>query len=267
MSGFSAEWLALREPADLRARDKDVLSGVATHFADRASLTIVDLACGTGATRRAVAPHVLCRQHWVMVDNNLSLLARAGNGPATPGCTSRTVPIDLVRDLEHALDGGPDLIVTSALLDLVSAEWLERLVLECAARRLPLYAALTYDGRVTFEPGDTFDSAVINALNRHQLRDKGFGPALGPTALNALRVSLKAAGYVAREGKSDWSIGPGERALQQAVLAGWARAAQELGDLSTQDVAAWLKRRLDLVSTGRASMRVGHGDVFAHPTA
>jgi len=265
MSGFSAEWLALREPADLRARDKDVLTSVATHFADRASLTIVDLACGTGATQRALAPHILCRQNWVMVDNNLSLLARAGAGQTQPGCTMRTIPIDLVRDLEHALDGGPDLIVTSALLDLVSAEWLDRLVLECAVRKLPLYAALTYDGRITCEPGDSFDGAVVNALNRHQLRDKGFGPALGPTALAALRESLKAAGYIMHEGTSDWVVSSNERALQQATLAGFAKAAHEMGDLSTQDVAGWLQRRLALVGGGRASLRVGHGDVFAHP--
>jgi hypothetical protein len=40
-----------------------------------------------------------------------------------------------------------DLITTSALLDLVSADWLERLTVEAAARRLPIYAALTYQGR------------------------------------------------------------------------------------------------------------------------
>ena len=61
-------------------------------------------------------------------------------------------PIDLVRDLELALDGPLDLVTTSALLDLVSQEWLERLVVEAAARRLPVYAALTYDGRIEFEP-------------------------------------------------------------------------------------------------------------------
>jgi hypothetical protein len=265
MSGFSPDWLALREPFDARARDTELLSSVAAHFADRASLTIVDLACGTGATRRAVAPHLLCFQNWVLVDNDLSLLARAADAPATNGCTVRTIPIDLVRDLEAALDGGPDLIVTSALLDLVSDEWLDRLVMECAVRKLPLYAALTYDGRVTFEPDDPFDAAMVNTLNRHQLRDKGFGPALGPTALPALRASCKAAGYEVREGTSDWAVGANDRDLQKAVLTGWARAAQETGDLSTKDIAGWLKRRLDLVTAGRSSLRVGHADVFAYP--
>lgn len=266
MSGFSAEWLALREPFDTRARNVDVLNGVAVHFSNRAALTIVDLACGTGATRRAMAPRLPHIQNWVLVDNDLGLLARAAETLTTDGSTVRTIPMDLMRDLEAALDGGPDLIVTSALLDLVSEEWLGRLVMECAVRKLPFYAALTYDGRMTIEPDDAFDSAMVSAFNRHQLRDKGFGPALGPTALPALRASCKAAGYALREGASDWSAGANDGAFQQAVLTGWARAAQETGELATNDIAGWLRRRLDLVAAGRASMRVGHTDVFAYPT-
>ena len=37
--------------------------------------------------------------------------------------------------LEAALDGPVELVTTSALLDLVSHEWLDRLVTEAAARR------------------------------------------------------------------------------------------------------------------------------------
>jgi len=51
--------------------------------------------------------------------------------------TVTTTLLDLARDLELALDGPLDLVTTSALLDLVSPEWLDRLVVEVAARRLP----------------------------------------------------------------------------------------------------------------------------------
>jgi predicted TPR repeat methyltransferase len=46
---FSAEWLELRGPYDLRARNPAVLAALAGAVADRASIAIVDLACGTGA--------------------------------------------------------------------------------------------------------------------------------------------------------------------------------------------------------------------------
>ena len=267
MTGFSADWLALREPFDQRAREANVLASVAAHFSDRASITVVDLACGTGATRRAIAGHLPRFQHWLLVDNDLGLLARANEVPRVDGCTLRTIPIDLMHDLEAALDGGPDLIVASALLDLVSEEWLDRLVLECAVRRLPLYAALTYDGRVTLDPGDPFDKRMIGAVNRHQRRDKGFGAALGPGAVDALRDACKAAGYAVREGQSDWTADIDDCDIQQAMLTGWAQAAREMEDITEGEVAGWLRRRVDLVMAGQASMRVGHSDVFAYPIA
>ena len=77
MSGFSAEWLALREPYDLRRATPTVLDAVAAAFRRPASIAIVDLACGTGSTLRALAPRLPARQDWRLVDNDLSLLARA----------------------------------------------------------------------------------------------------------------------------------------------------------------------------------------------
>ena len=61
-------------------------------------------------------------------------------------------------------------VTNSALLDLVSAEWLERLVVEAAVHKLPLYAALSYDGGVVLVPEDAFDAEIVSAVNRHQLK-------------------------------------------------------------------------------------------------
>jgi hypothetical protein len=267
MTGFSADWLALRERYDARARNAEVLAEVAAHFAHLPSLAIVDLACGTGATRRAIASHLPSPQHWRLVDNDLGLLARAAAMPTPVGCTARTLPVDLVHDLEAVLDGAPDLIVTTALLDLVSADWLERLASECAARWLPLYAALTYDGQVELEPADPRDASVIAAVNRHQTYNKGFGPALGPRAADALRARYEAVGYEVSEGRSDWIVAADDRNIQDAMLTQWARAAQETGEVATADVAAWFQRRRDHVVAGRATMRIGHRDLFARPMA
>jgi len=182
MSGFSAEWLTLREPYDLAARNAAVLDAVAAAFIEESSISVVDLACGTGATLRAIGPHLPPRQTWRLVDNDLSLLAKASALGRPPPVTVIAKPVDLVRDLELALDGPLDLVTTSALLDLVSAEWLDRLVVEAAARRLPVYAALSYDGRAGAEPRASLDAELLTGFNLHQQTDKGFGPALGPGA-------------------------------------------------------------------------------------
>ena len=115
MSGFSADWLSLREPYDLRARSTKVLAAVSAALAPLPALTIVDLACGTGSTLRALAPHLPAHQNWKLVDNDLGLLARAANA-SHPRARVTTTPIDLVRDLEAALDGPLDLVTTSGLL-------------------------------------------------------------------------------------------------------------------------------------------------------
>jgi len=86
MSGFSAEWLALREPYDGRARNRDVLESVVAAAAEAGNAVgVVDLACGTGSTLRALAPRLPPRQDWRLVDNDLSLLARAAAGKAVSG--------------------------------------------------------------------------------------------------------------------------------------------------------------------------------------
>ena len=265
MSGFSADWLALREPYDARARNRDVLDSVAAAAAAGDAVAVVDLACGTGSTLRAVAPRLPPRQDWRLVDNDLSLLARAAAGKAIPGIAVTRIPVDLARDLEAALDGRVNLVTASALLDLVSAEWLDRLVVEVAARRLPFYAALNYDGRVSFDPADPLDAAVIAAVNLHQQTDKGFGPALGPSAAEAAIARFQAADYAVVHGRSDWHLLPRDHGIQRDMLAGWAGAAREIGAVSLPDAAAWLTRRRDLLAAGRSTIKVGHVDIFARP--
>ena len=49
MSGFFADWLMLREPYDLRARNPMVLDAVADSLDPLSSVQVVDLACGTAS--------------------------------------------------------------------------------------------------------------------------------------------------------------------------------------------------------------------------
>jgi hypothetical protein len=266
MSGFSAQWLALREPYDLRARNAKVLAAVAAAFAGQPAVAVVDLACGAGASLRAIGSSLPPQQSWRLVDNDLGLLARSGALAQPPRLNVQSQAVDLARDLELALDGPLDLVTCSALLDLVSAPWLERLAVEAAARALPVYAALSYDGRATLEPSDPFDAAMVTAVNRHQRRDKGFGPALGPQAAALAAERFAAVGYSVVQGRSDWVFGPDDGAIQDAILAGWAMAARELSDVPLDRIAAWFTHRRELIADRRARLEIGHIDVFASPT-
>jgi hypothetical protein len=163
------------------------------------------------------------------------------------------------------LDGPVDLVTASALLDLVSEEWLQRLVIEAAARRLPLYAALSYDGRIEFSPTDPADSKIVAAINAHQRTNKGFGQALGPAAAGAAITNFERIGYIVVQGASDWTFGPRDREIQFEMLSGWAAAAREIGEMPLDDIVGWLSRRRDFVAAGQSSIRVGHVDFFARP--
>ena len=60
-------------------------------------------------------------------------------------------------------------------------------------------------------------------------------------------------------------IGPDDSVIQFEILAGWASAAREIGELSLADTVAWLTRRRDAAAAGRSTIRVGHVDIFARP--
>ena len=81
MTGFSADWLALREPADRRSRSASVLAATRL-WADRratpgCALRVVDLGAGTGGNLRCLAPHLAAPQAWTLIDDDLRLLALA----------------------------------------------------------------------------------------------------------------------------------------------------------------------------------------------
>jgi hypothetical protein len=263
MSGFSADWLALRERYDLAARNPTVLDAVAGAFLDRTSIAVVDLACGTGATLRAIGPHLPPQQSWRLTDNDLSLLARAAALGRPPHLAVAAKPVDLARDLELALESPLDLVTTSALLDLVSPEWLDRLIIEVAARQLPVYAALSYDGRVGVEPEVAGDHEVVAGFNRHQRTDKGFGPALGPTAAARAVERFEHFGYSVLRGPSDWVFEPADREIQGELFAGWAALAPLSTRLSEDEIARWLAQRRAHLTQGRSRLRIGHVDIFA----
>ncbi len=193
MSGFSADWLLLREPADHRARAPDLTEPLRRHLSAYHSVNVLDLGCGTGSNLRALTPALPAIQHWTLVDYDPALLdaARAATEAwqAEAALTDLTVDFrqaDLRADLDALLEADVDLVTAAALFDLVSEDWIERFVAGLAARRLPLYTVLIYDGGMRWDPAHPADGAITAAFNAHQRLDKGFGAAAGPNAALSL---------------------------------------------------------------------------------
>lgn len=287
MSNFGADWLAMREPFDHAARNRAVLGRVAAWARGRDPITITDLGCGTGANFRFLAPRLPpCRQRWLLIDHDPRLLEAAvtvtrrwarerGFRVAerddgldlsirdrrwSIGCCCRS----LVDEDDPVAYDGTDLVTASALLDLVSAGWFDRAISLIWQAGAAQYWTLTYDGRTVWSPSAPEDGRILDLFNRHQLGNKGFGPALGPGAAARLAATASTE-QRARCGPSDWTVGPDAASFQLAVVEGIARAATEAASGAGPEIRRWLETRRTAVAQGRSRLTVGHRDAFLPP--
>jgi hypothetical protein len=283
MSGFSADWLALREPVDHRSRSPELADVLARRFAGSGRLRVVDLGAGTGSNLRALAPRLAPLQDWHLVDDDPALVAVAIERLTAWADTADTIDgaltltkagvrirvtfraCDLAREIEAAIPAACDLVTASALFDLTSEAWMARLVDAVAARGATLFAALTYDGRDAFAPAHPLDAAVVAAFAGHMRRDKGFGVAAGPQAHAVLTAATRAAGYEIAERDSAWVLGPGDADLGRALHTGMAAAVAETGAVPFAALDAWTAFRRDVAARAGTRIVSGHTDLLAHP--
>ena len=255
VSGFSAEWLALREPADAAARSRAV-TAFAVQGLEAGGGRLLDLGGGTGANIRYLSNYVHASQNWTIVDDDAGLLAHA---PA--GALRRRADLNHVVD-DETMFRDCSLVTASALLDLVSERWLEQLITRCNLAGMAVLFSLNYDGRVRCEPNEPEDDEMRRLVNAHQRRDKGFGVALGPSAWTRAVELLSAAGYEVKQGQSDWDLRPADSAaLQRELITGWAHAASEMSPAAAAAFADWRDRRIAHVVARRSRIVVGHVDV------
>ena len=268
MGGFSADWLALREPSDARARSAALTTAVLDRLGGVTELRVLDLAAGTGANVRYLAGCLAGdrrSRHWLLVDNDAALLARA---PMHIGPDDRveTRQVDLAGAFEPAADNlcdGRDLVTASALLDLVSERWLQALARRCRDARAAVLFALTYDGGIRCSPEEPEDETVRDLVNRHQRIDKGLGPALGPEASELAAGAFAALGYEVQRARSDWRLAADVPELQNLLIDGWAEAAETMAPERAALIRDWRARRLAHVAAGRSCLTVGHEELAA----
>ncbi|HEX8665638.1 MAG TPA: class I SAM-dependent methyltransferase [Beijerinckiaceae bacterium] len=277
MSGFSADWLALRESADRRARNPELLARLKARFAGQSEIEVVDLGCGTGSNLRALAPHLPSRQAWTLVDHDPALLAAArerlsawADGAAEgellrlakdgAEVAVRFVEADLAGGVGALLAGRPSLVTAAALFDLVSPAWIEGFARAAAAAGAVFYTALSYDGTERWTPPHPAAPAMLAAFVAHQGRDKGFGPAAGPRATELLAQAFRGHGYTVLTAASPWRLDSEDAALMQALAQGTAAAVRETGTVPEETIRDWLDARLSATAC-----EIGHADLLAIP--
>lgn len=262
-----ADWLALREPADAAARSSELVEDLRHLVASADSTEIHDLGCGTGSMARWLAGHLGGPQHWVLHDRDEELLARAEQEAPKKAADGSAVTLEMRRgdvtrfgdtELAHA-----DLVTASALLDMMTADELTRLVDTCARAGCPALITLSVVGRADLSPADPLDQQVMAAFNAHQQRPTAAGRLLGPDAARAAVHRFNSRGLDVKVRPSPWRLGPELGALTTAWFTGWLSAAceqrPELRDLTS----AYARRRLSQAADGRLQVTVHHEDLLA----
>src|SRR3954466_12289350 len=280
-----SRWLALREPADFAARSATLADLAALRLDAADPVRVVDLGTGSGSNLRYLIDRLPPRQEWLLVDRDARLLTELGErmrGWATPRgyevgrdgnalivrregreCRIETREMDLGVLGDDEIVRGRHLVTASALLDLVSEEWLGTLAAQCRAHRCAALFALTYNGESQPVPREPEDDDIRLLMNRHQKTDKGFAPAAGPDATAAAARAFEAAGYEVQRERTNGVLGQESTELQRELIEGWARAALEIAPEQGGLIRDWLARRLEHLRQGRSHIVVGHEDLAA----
>ncbi|MES5099063.1 class I SAM-dependent methyltransferase [Agrobacterium sp. BA1120] len=263
MSGFDKDWLRLREPADRNARSVSLLDTFTQYLSMRPQpQTIMDIGCGTGSTYRSLSP-LVPGATWKLLDYEVALLDEAQR--QIGAAESVELHRQDLNHLEETLLDGVDIVTASALFDLCSAEFCNLFVEKLAARKIGLYAALNYDGKMEWTVPHPLDGQIVEDFNQHQRSDKGFGPALGPDASDHLSTLCRAQGFSVKTAESPWQLGPDMAQLQTDFLAGLQRPIHEIGNTDDDAFNEWLEFRLSHTDVEGSVCIVGHTDFLAVP--
>lgn len=284
-SQFEADWLALRESVDAAGRSQKLAQAAAAWLATRSNSKeegtayIADLGCGRGSNMQFLAPRFSGKQHWMLFDHDAGLLSEARqrvlklrDARGQP-ISAESHCVSLATLMHPALDNA-HLVTASALLDLVSREWIDALVSHCAKHRQGLLMAMSVTGEwcftdLQFGPLDNDeDRWLLDLFKTHQQRDKGLGNALGGDAHGELAHAFKQQGYRVSEADTPWQLkasDPTMRPLMHALISGWADAAAEQAPGAATRIDQWRGSRLRSVDEGSVGIWVGHRDLLALP--
>ncbi|WP_232376988.1 class I SAM-dependent methyltransferase [Micromonospora humida] len=296
-----ADWLRLREPADADARSGELVDllrarltgtgptagagtpglspageggpgmlvagvGSVTSLRGDRPWVVHDLGSGTGSMLRWLAPLLPGPQRWVLHDRDPGLLDRAGAavpvaGDGTPvevttrqGDITRLTPADLAD---------ADLVTASALLDMLTADEIARIVAACAGVGCPSLFVLSVVGRVRFDPADPLDAEVAAAFDAHQRRTVDGRVLLGPDAAGVTVAEFARHGMPVTVRETPWRLGPQRAELIVEWFDGWLEAAvAQRPDLADR-TARYARWRRAEAAAGRLTVTVGHDDLLA----
>ena len=265
----SPGWLGLREGADAAARAQELVGHLHRRLPSGGRRVIHDLACGSGAMGRWLAPLLTGPQRWILHDRDADLLALAAADLPGPAADAAAVAVETrlsdITQLGRNDLAGATLVTASALLDLLTRDELAALIHSCLGAGCPALLTLSVTGRVHFAPADQLDSRMAAAFDAHQRRMTPRGRLLGPDAVEAAVEGFRGLGAEVIVRPSPWRLGAAEAGLAVEWLTGWVGAACEQEAGLAADADLYRRRRLREAEAGRLAVTVGHADLLLLP--
>jgi hypothetical protein len=265
----SPAWLVLREPADAAARSAELAERLRQRLPTAGRLVIHDLGGGSGAMGRWLAPRLPGPQHWVVHDRDEALLELAAADPPGPAADGTAVTVetrcsDITRPPPDDV-AGASVVTASALLDMLTAEELARMLAAWSGNRRPMLLALTVVGRIALTPADARDARIAAAFDAHQRRTTAAGRLLGPHAVAAAVEELRETGAEVVVRPSPWRLDAGHAGLMAEWLDGWIAAACEQQPSLADEAGDYRDRRLEQAAAGELAVTVEHADLLVLP--
>ena len=265
-----AGWLALREAADAAARATELVEELRLYLTHDRVTEVHDLGCGSGSMARWLAPLLPGPQRWVLYDRDADLLPLAETDPPRGVLDGAPVSVETrhsdITRLDTAELARASLVTASALLDMMTADELDRFVTTCTEPGCPVLITLTVTGGVGLMPADPSDRLFAEAFNEHQRRSSPAGRRLGPDAFEAAVEGFTQRGREVLVRPSPWRLGPDSSALTKEWLAGWVGPACEQRPELEDVRPSYVRSRLAELADGRLTVTVHHEDLLVRPT-
>ena len=266
----SAEWLALREPADAAARAGDLVEHMRRQLPHAGRWVIHDLGCGTGAMGRWLAPLLPGPQHWVRARPGRGSAGDRRRPPPGPAADGAAVTLEAKHsDITRLHPGdlaGATLITASALLDLLTEDELAGLV--ALVRRTPgcpMLLTLSVVGRVELIPGGSAGSPRGCRLRRPPTPRDRAGPSARPGRRCAGWRGVRPTGAEVLVRPSPWRLGAAQAGLAAEWFIGWVGAACEQEVELAAEAELYIRRRLAQAAAGELAVTVDHADLLVLP--
>ncbi|MFK4834909.1 SAM-dependent methyltransferase [Microbacterium sp. ZW T2_14] len=287
ISTATADWLALRAPADDAARSPELAHELGRMLAAAPGPVLLhDLGAGTGSMTRWLAPRLPGPQQWVLRDGDADIVEHLDLS-AVADAEGRLIDAQVVVEDLAALpsDAFHDAaaVTASALLDVITRAEAAHVVAACVEAGTPALFSLTVTGGVRVRaaglhstglrsparhpsgPDETIERAVAAAFNDHQRRDADGRRMLGPDAVAVTAALFAEAGWHVRRAATPWRLRRGDRSLVAAWLEGWVDAAVEQRPELTEEAEAYRGRRRAQAEAAGLRVTVSHEDLLAWP--